>query len=52
MDCSAGLLDNYRPVYHRVSGDGDRFLINQVDAATEPVIKVVVNWEAGISGGQ
>ena len=31
--------------YYDVSGDGERFLINQVDTGTEPVIHVVVNWE-------
>ena len=30
--------------FYDVSGDGERFLINQVDTATEPVINVVVNW--------
>ncbi len=31
--------------FYDVSGDGERFLINQVETATEPVINVVVNWE-------
>ncbi|MCH7935394.1 MAG: PD40 domain-containing protein [Gemmatimonadetes bacterium] len=31
--------------FYDVSGDGERFLINVVDSATEPVINVVVNWE-------
>ncbi len=31
--------------FYDVSGDGERFLINQVDTGTEPVINVVVNWE-------
>ena len=38
--------------YYDVSGDGERFLINVVDSATEPVIHVVVNWEEIFSGGR
>jgi len=38
--------------YYDVSGDGERFLINAVDSATEPVIHVVVNWEEIFPAGR
>lgn len=31
--------------FHSVSNDGERFLINHIEATTEPVINVVANWE-------
>ena len=31
--------------FYAVSADGERFLINHVDSAEEPVLKVVVNWQ-------
>ena len=34
--------------FYSVSNDGERFLINQVEEATEPVINVVVNWEEAV----
>ncbi len=38
--------------FYSVSNDGERFLINQIEAATEPVINVVVNWEEAVLSGQ
>ncbi len=38
--------------FYSVSNDGERFLINQIEAATEPAINVVVNWEEAVLGGQ
>jgi len=38
--------------FYSVSNDGERFLINQVEAATEPVINVVVNWERALAVSQ
>jgi len=34
----------YGTSFYDVSDEGERFLINQVDTATEPVINVVTNW--------
>ena len=31
--------------FYSVSEDGQRFLINHIDSAEEPVLKVVVNWQ-------
>ena len=49
-------VNSYAPrtatFFYSVSNDGEQFLINQVEAATEPVINVVVNWEEAILGGQ
>jgi len=42
VNSTASSLGRY---FYDVSGDGERFLINQVDTGTEPVIHVVVNWE-------
>ncbi len=38
--------------FYSVSSDGERFLISHVEASTEPVIHVLVNWEATALGGQ
>ena len=38
--------------FYSVSNDGERFLINQIEAATEPAINVVVNWEEAVLAGQ
>ena len=49
-------INSYNPrapsFFYSVSNDGERFLINQVEAATEPVINVVVNWEEAVLSGQ
>ncbi len=38
--------------FYSVSKDGQRFLINHVDAASEPVLNVIVNWAQAVAGGQ
>ncbi len=38
--------------FYSVSNDGERFLINQIEAATEPAINVVVNWERALAVSQ
>jgi len=38
--------------FYSVSNDGERFLINQIEVATEPVINVVVNWERALALSQ
>ena len=38
--------------FYSVSSDGERFLINEIEADTEPVINVVVNWEEAVLGAQ
>ena len=49
-------VNSYHPrasmFFYSVSNDGERFLINQVEEVTEPVINVVVNWEEAFLGGQ
>ncbi len=49
---AVGYAPFFGTFFYDVSGDGKRFLINTVDAATEPVIHVVVNWEEMVPGGQ
>jgi serine/threonine protein kinase len=34
--------------FYSVSKDGQRFLIDQVEAASEPVLNVIVNWEHAV----
>jgi hypothetical protein len=31
--------------FYSVSNDSQRFLINHIDAASEPVLNVIVNWQ-------
>ena len=38
--------------FYSVSNDGERFLINQIEEVTEPVINVVTNWEEAVLVGQ
>jgi len=38
--------------FYSVSRDGQRFLINHVDASSEPVLNVVVNWEQAVLSGR
>ncbi len=39
-------------LFYSVSNDGERFLINQIEVATEPVINVIVNWERALAVSQ
>ena len=38
--------------FYSVSKDSQRFLIDQVEAASEPVLNVIVNWEQTVVGGK
>ncbi len=38
--------------FYSVSKDGQRFLIDHVDAASAPVLNVIVNWAQAVAGGQ
>jgi hypothetical protein len=46
------LYPRWSTFFYSVSNDGERFLVNQIEAATEPGINVVVNWEEAVLGSQ
>ena len=49
-------INSYAPqggtFFYSISRDSQRFLIDHVDAASEPVLNVIVNWEQAVAGGK